>query len=119
MAVPDKLILFDDNTQILQLFGLAQLQPGTPSDQDQITIPVVDAVVTATLQDGEGVNVPGCIGVVLSPIGSPPSGDYAGRVGTDFNPAVGTDYMLLVDADSGIDHLHLEIIVEVQSRRRS
>lgn len=117
MPIPDKLILYDDNTQLLQLFGLAQELPGTPPDIPPTTVSVTDAVVRATLKDGEDVNVPGCINILLSPLGSPPTGNYSGQVNADFNPPIGGDYVLIVDGDNGPDHLHLEILTEVKSRR--
>jgi hypothetical protein len=118
MAVPDKLILYnDDNTQLLQLFGLSQELPGTPPDTDPVTVPVVAANVKATLKDGEDLDVPGCINISLTPMGSPPAGDYSGTIGPLFDPVEGTDYILVVTADNGPDHLEIEIITEVKSRR--
>jgi hypothetical protein len=118
MAVPDKLILYnDDNTQLLQLFGLSRELPGTLPDEDPVMIPIAAATVKATLKDGEDLNVPGCINILLMPIGSPPAGDYAGTIGPNFDPIEGADYILVVVADNGSDHLEIEIITEVKSRR--
>lgn len=118
MAVPDKLILYnDDNTQLLQLFGLSQELPGTLPDDIPVTVPIAAATVTVTLKDGEDIDVPGCIGIVLTPIGSPPVGDYSGTIGPNFDPVESTDYILVVTADNGPDHLEIEILTEVQSRR--
>lgn len=115
MPAPDKLILFDDNSQVLTLVGLSQIvsAPGDPIE----TALVTDADVTATLYDGENNPVTGCIGIALAPVGSPHTGNYSGQVGTSFNPEVGTDYSLSVDAVNGPDTMHLEILVEIQTRR--
>jgi hypothetical protein len=117
MAMPEKIVLYDDNTQFLQLFGLTQVQAGIPLDQPQALTPVLDATVRATLKDSEDINVPGCINILLAPVGSPPTGNYYGVLGADFDPEAGDDYMLVVTADHGPDHLEIKIPAEVQERR--
>lgn len=115
MSVPDKIILFDDNTQALTIAGLSQIvsAPGDPLEYATVT----DADVIATLYDGDDNPVDGCTSITLSPVGSPHTGNYSGTVNDDFNPDVGDDYCLKVDVSNGPDVMHLEILAEVKARR--
>jgi len=90
--------------------GNDQLLRWGPITNGVTVVPVTDALVTATLYEGRvngygGVPVPGFIGVVLVHQGS---GIYQTVVlGTDFLPTLGTNYTLVVDANStgsGLGH---------------
>jgi hypothetical protein len=47
------------------------------------------------------------------------NGNYFGVVNAGFSPDIGDGYTLIVDGDEGPVHLHLEIPVEIQARRRN
>jgi hypothetical protein len=106
-AVPAKLILFQNNTQVVQLFGLRDtsgnfLNAGT---------------LQATLHDQSGNNVPGLVNITLTNVASS-NGDYTGTVGAAFSPSVGTEYTMVIDGDASGAHIHLELPAEVRVRTR-
>jgi len=100
------LIMTQDNTQTIKLFGLHDADTG---------VFWTLGVLSATLVDQNGTNVPGCIGIAML-YQSASNGDYFGTVESDFAPAIGDGYVLIVDGDQGAVHLHLEIPTEVQAR---
>lgn len=107
-AVPAKLVLYQDNTQQIRVFGL----------QDQTTGSfITTATMTATLIDKDRNQVAGLIAIPLTfQPGS--NGNYFGLVGPDFSPTVGTDYTLVLEGDNGGSHLHIEILAEVAVRTK-
>lgn len=102
-GVPAKLIIYQNNTQDIDLFGLMDTNGNFMNA----------AVITAVILDGNR-------DVVLSAIqmnyvlGS--NGNYVGIVPASFAPAIGTEYVLVLDGDQAASHLHIEIPVEVRVR---
>lgn len=111
-----KKIMYPGNTQVFVLRGLTF--PQLNDDVSVSQVPVSDATVLATLYDGEGNQVPGCVAIVMSPVGSPLVGDYSAIIdGALFNPDPGGDYILKVDGTESAGKLHIEYEVEVKDRR--
>lgn len=106
-AVPAKLVLYQDNTQQIQVYGLQDITSGNF---------VSTATLTATLLDKDRNQVSGLIGVNLTyQPGS--NGNYFGIVGLTFSPVCGTDYVLVLEGDNSGSHLHIEITTEVRVRQ--
>lgn len=109
MSVPAKLILNQDNTQLVRLFGV----------QDQTTGAFwgAGATVTGTLYDQGGTPVAGAQGIVFA-YQAASLGNFFGPVGPAFAPPTGGGYLLIVDGDFGGSHLHMEIPTEIQPRSK-
>jgi len=103
--VPTKLVLFQDNTQLINIIGLRDSSGNFLSA----------ATLRADLLDGSREPVAGLVDIVLSYVPSS-NGNYSGTVTATFAPAVGTEYTLVLDGDSAASHLHIEIPVEVKTR---
>jgi len=103
------LTFYRGNTQVLTLKGLhsgGDETTGTQVFQNAAT-------VTATLNDQNGNPVTGFNGVTLAYV-SGSNGWYQYTVPSSFNPAVGYNYTLIVDADIGVGHLHREYPANVE-----
>ena len=105
-ATQARVVLFQDNTQRIQLHGLRDADTG---------VFINGASLTATLLDQNRNQVAGLIGVAM-PYVSGTNGNYQGTVGASFAPPVGTNYTLIIDGDQGISHLHMEITAAVRVR---
>lgn len=104
-----KKIFYKKNSQYLQISGL--------KDQS-ITPPVYvnDAVLTGNLLDSTGVAVPGMTGIT-GQFQTATNGVYRFPVDpTTFDPAVASNYTLVVDGGSSRGHYHDEIPVQVVVR---
>lgn len=104
-AVPQRLILYQDNTQKINIFGL----------KDDSGAFLNTATLEATLLDSHRNEVDGLNGVTMSYI-TDSNGNYSGTVDSGFRPAVATDYTLVITGDQGASHLHMEIPTEVRVR---
>jgi len=104
-AVPTRLILYQDNSQRVKVFGL----------RDDTGAFLNDAVMNATLLDVNRNNVPGCVNITMTYVATT-NGNYTGTVTAAFSPAVGTDYTMIIEGDEGNSHLHMEIPTEVRVR---
>jgi hypothetical protein len=118
MSCYDKKKMWRDNSQIVQAVGLTSPTFDPVTGLVNGSQPVADGVVFATLQDGEGNPVIGCVHIALLPVGSPHNGNYAGQVNTDFNPTPGGDYVLVIDASEGTNGGHWEIAIEIEDREQ-
>lgn len=99
--------LFRGNDQILTVEGITA---------QATSLPVSDATVSATLQDGDGNDVEGLTDLELDATGSPFTGDYSGQIqGSQFNPSVG-NYTLLVTVNSSEGMMSLSVPVVVLDR---
>lgn len=105
-AVPARLVLYQDNTQQVRVFGLQDITTGNY---------ITTATMSATLLDKDRKQVPGLIGIAMN-FQATSNGDYFGIVTSDFKPPVATDYTLILEADDGGSHLHIEIPTEVRVR---
>lgn len=106
-AVPKRIVLYQDNTQKINVYGL----------QDDTGAYLNDATMTATLLDPNRNEVPGCIDVSMVYV-TASNGDYSGQVDATFSPSVGTEYVLVIDGDQGGAHLHVELPTDVKVRSR-
>lgn len=104
-AVPAKLLLYQDNTQRVKVFGL----------RDDSGAFLNDSVMEATLLDINRTEVPGCIGISMAYVPDT-NGNYVGTVTSDFKPPVGSDYTMIIEGDEGDSHLHMELPTEVRVR---
>lgn len=104
-AVPARLILYQDNTQRVKVFGL----------RDDNGAFLNDAVMSATLLDVNRNQVTGCINITMSYVADS-NGNYTGTVTAAFEPPVGTDYTMIIEGNEGDSHLHMEIPTEVRVR---
>lgn len=108
MALPAKMTLYQDNTQLVRLFGV--------QDQQTLAYWGAGATMNGTLFDQAGNPVPGLQNIAfVYQVGS--VGNFFGPVGAAFVPPVGGGYVLIIDGDNGGSHLHLEIQVEIQARQ--
>jgi hypothetical protein len=107
MAVPSRL-------EALKLNDLTLLITGLYNDVDDTYLNA--ATVTATLYDGAGAAVSGFTSIGLSYIAAS-NGNYRGMVPESFNPALGDEYVLKIDAVQGSSVLHVEIPTSVRVRR--
>src|ERR1035437_6739868 len=108
MTTPDKIALNPKNTQIFTLLGLTDEETG---------LLVNSATLSCTLVDSQWQPVPGATGLVMSPVGSPPAGNYAALIpGSGFDPPIGGDYTFLVDGNDGVTVLHVETAIEIEAR---
>jgi hypothetical protein len=108
LATPSKFIMYQGNTQVIQLLGL----------QDFLTQNYMNAAtVTGTLQDDQGNNIAECVDIPFSYVlGS--NGNYNGVFGDqNFVPMIGTGYTLIVDAVQNNSYGHWEFLVEIQARQ--
>ncbi len=106
MAVPRRIVLYQSNDQVVELFGL----------QDSLTGDYLNsATVTATLKR-KGIAIEGCDEISLNYILSS-NGNYRGQVEETFNPPAKSGYVLHYDADQGGTVLHIEIPTVVKIRR--
>lgn len=104
--MPKTKILYQDNTQLITLVGL----------QDEISGSFLNAAtMTVTLLDQNGQQVPNLIGITMSYVADS-NGNYQGIVDAAFDPPIGGGYVLVIDADTGGAHLHVELQAEVQVR---
>jgi hypothetical protein len=111
-CICDTDILYPQNDQILTLKSLTTTDPDTDVDT-----PVSDASVHATLKDSQGNAVDGLNDLLLSPVGSPFTGDYSGEIDGDlFNPEPGKDYTLIIDGSDAFGKIHLEKTITVAVR---
>jgi len=104
-AVPAKLLLYQDNTQRVKVFGL--------KDDDGNFLN--SALMNATLLDNNRTEVSGLINVTMAYV-SGSNGDYKGTVGSTFSPPVGSDYTMVIEGDQSGAHLHMELPTEVRVR---
>lgn len=105
-AVPARFVCYQDNTQLPSIYGL----------MDSTGAFLNSATVKATLLDGNRNVVPNFQNIVLGyVVGS--NGDYSGTLTSAFVAAVGTEYVLVIEADSGASHLHIELPAEVRVRK--
>jgi len=105
-AVPARVVLYQDNTQQIRVFGLKDITTDTY---------ITTATMSATLLDKDRNQVVGLIGIALN-FQASSNGDYFGIVASDFKPTVATDYTLVLEGDNGGSHLHIEIPAEVRVR---
>lgn len=108
-ATPSKFVMWQGNTQVIQLVGL----------QDYLTQNYMNsAVVTGTLQDDQGNNIVECVEVAFAyVVGS--NGNYNGVFGDEnFIPPIGTGYTLLIDAVENNSYGHWEFLVEILARQQ-
>jgi hypothetical protein len=107
VATRPKIIFFQGNTQDIQAFGIQDVDTGLFWNS---------AIITATLIDDEGNQIPECTAVTLV-YQSGSNGNYTGTFGDiNFQPPIGTGYSLIIDGDQGASHIHLEIPVEIRLR---
>jgi hypothetical protein len=107
-ATPSKFILYQSNTQVLQVVGL----------QDNLTGNYLNAAtVVGTLQDQNGNNITECTNITFAYVAAS-NGNYNGVFGdVNFLPPVGTGYTLLIDGNQSGSYIHLELMVEIQARQ--
>ena len=108
MSAPGRLTISKANDQTLKIVGL----------QNADTLDYFNAsTVTATLYDSAGSAVTGLTSVSFSYV-SGSNGNYTGSVSESFDPSIGTDYTLKIDASEGSTVGHWEIPVSVRVRRQ-
>lgn len=109
LATPPKFVLYQGNTQVIQLFGL----------QDFLTGAYLNAAtVTGTLEDAAGNIVAGANQISFTFVPAS-NGDYNGVFGDDtFDPPEGPGYTLIVDALQAGSWGHWEFIVEIKVRQQ-
>lgn len=107
-AVPAKLILYQDNTQQIRLYGLQDVTQTPPAF-------VSTATITASLEDEDGNPVANLQGITLT-YQSGSNGNYFGTITANFEPPIATQYKLVIDGDNNGNHLHIEIPTEVRAR---
>lgn len=105
MAITSKKILYQNNTQQIQLFGITDSTTGSFW---------TTGTINGVIYDGQGNLILSGITFVLQPGGT---GNYFGTVPASFEPTPGAGYVLILDGDQGGSHLHLEIPVEVRARQ--
>lgn len=102
-------VLYAQNTQVVVVQGL----------QDFLTGNFLNAaILTLTLLDQNGVQVPGCINVGFAYVAAS-NGNYQAVFGDEsFNPPVGSGYKLVIDGNDGSGNIvHLERTAQVQARQ--
>ena len=104
-GIPIKLVMTQNNTQLIQLSGLRD------SDNNFVN----NATMSASLIDPNREPVNNCTNISMSYVASS-NGDYQGTVPATFEPLLGSSYTLIIDADNGSAHLHLEIPTEIKVR---
>lgn len=105
MAITSKKVLYQDNTQQIQLFGVTDATTGAFW---------TTGTINGVIYDGQGNVVVSGLTFVLQGGGT---GNYFAQLPASFQPDVGDGYVLIVDGDQGGSHLHLEIPVEVRARQ--
>lgn len=106
-ATPSKIILYQSNTQVLQITGLQDALSGNYLNA---------ATITATLEDDQGNAIAECIAIPFTYIPLS-NGNYQAVFGDqNFQPPIGTGYTLIVDGNQGGGYIHLELLVEIQPR---
>lgn len=109
MSIPNKLIMYPENDQLISLNGLFDI--GTQLFFGQ------GAQVTATLYDQQGNAVPSCTNIqLLYILGS--NGSFQGTVEETFNPPPGGGYRLKIDAHFGGADAEWVIPVDIQLRSK-
>lgn len=99
MAIPDKLIFYQDNDQVVKI---TELHNGL--DESEF---FTSAIVTATLRDSAGNDVTGLIDLPLTYVPDPGDdpnwveGTYQGLVEQTFAPPLGGGYILQITATQG------------------
>lgn len=107
-ATPSKFILYQGNTQVIQLIGLQDFISGNFLNA---------ATIVGTLQDENGTDIPECTNITFTYV-TASNGNYNGIFGdNNFNPAIGTGYTLVIDGNQGGSYIHLELLVEIQARQ--
>jgi hypothetical protein len=108
-ATPSKFILYQSNTQVLQITGL----------QDFISQSYLNAAtIVGTLTDPNGIEVSECVEVPFQYVAAS-NGNYNAIFGDDnFLPPVGTGYTLIIDGNQNAEYIHLELLVEIQARQQ-
>jgi hypothetical protein len=108
-ATPPKQILYAQNTQVIQVTGLLDYLTGNFLNA---------AALTLTLRDENGNEVPECSGIPFTYVAGS-NGDYQAIFGDEnFDPEIGSGYILVVDGDAGGGSIiHLEFVAVVQSRQ--
>lgn len=110
----EKFVLWPLNTVALILYDVQDVVPG--SDPPTLA-PIGDAILLATLLDGQSNPVPGMTNLPFTALGSPPTGDYVAYVPPTFDPPLGGDYLLqIIGGEGSPPDLNLEILVEVVNR---
>lgn len=107
-AVPAKLILYQDNTQQIRLYGLQDVSVSPP-------VFITTATITASLEDEDGNPVSNLQAIPLV-FQTNSNGNYFGLVTSAFSAPVATNYKLIIDGDNSGSHLHMEILTEVRAR---
>lgn len=105
MAITSKKILYQDNTQQIQLFGVTDSLSGNFW---------TTGTISGAIYDQAGNSIVSGLTFVLQAGGT---GNYFAQLPASFQPDVGDGYVLIVDGDQGGSHLHLEIPVEVRARQ--
>ena len=105
-GVPQKIVLYQDNTQDLSIYGLV----------DAAGVFVNNAVLTATLLDSMR-NADSVLNATTFVFVTGSNGDYVATVSGNFSPSVGTEYTTVIDGDAGSSHIHLEICTEIRVRQ--
>jgi hypothetical protein len=108
-GVPAKLVIWQNNTQDLELNGM----------QDAMGNFVNDATGTATLLDGNRNPDSVLVNLAIQYINGT-NGNYVVTIPSGFETAVGSEYTMVLDGSSVSEsaHFHLEIPVEVKVRKR-
>lgn len=109
-AVPAKVLVSDQNDQIIEIDGLKNALTDAYMN---------DATVIASLFDSFGNPVAGATALSLNPVSASGTGVYRGILPATVNVPVGTGYVLKLDIqDSSQTYkAHLEISAEVITRR--
>ena len=103
----EKKILYQNNTQLVELFGVKDDTTGNFWST---------GTITGTLLDQLGNQVPNFVNLPFT-LQTGGTGNYFATVPSTVVPNVGDGYLLVVDGDQGGSHLHLEIPVEVRARK--
>ena len=107
-ATPSKMLLYPGNTHTLQVAGVL--------DGSTLNFWNASGSISGTLVDSNGNAVPECNGVILQYVpGS--NGVFSASFGDfNFQPAIGTQYTLLIDGIQNGVTMHMEILVEIALR---
>lgn len=106
-GVPTRLIVYQNNTQDINLIGL----------QDSTGAFVNDATGEATLLDGSR-NRDAVFNDLPLQYVTASNGDYLVTVPGTFEANVGSEYVTVIDGDGNGAHFHLEIPTEVRVRTK-
>ena len=108
-ATPSKYILYQGNTQSIQITGLYDEVSSTYLNSATLVATLVDDngnLADAELDEISFTYVPGSNGNYIATFGD-----------NNFLPLLGTGYTLIIDGNQSGSYIHLELLVEIRARQ--